>query len=136
MGRILSIDLGEKRTGFAWTDVLQISINPLPTQDSQNFDSYLTGLLKSSEVSDVVFGLPTHADGQLTKVGHIVERHIKNYSSKFTEITFHTIDEAFTSQRARQLMVHLGTKKKNREKKQNIDQMSAVLILKDFIDKL
>lgn len=136
MGRILSVDLGQKRTGFAWTDELQISINPLPTQMSIDFHKYFTSLLKTEQVSDVVFGLPTHVDGQLTDIGQKVIKHINAYSTKFEKITFHTIDEAFTSRRARQLMVHLGTKKKDREQKENIDKMSAVLILKDFIDKL
>lgn len=136
MARILGIDYGKKRTGMAWTDELQISINPLPTKNTVEFESCLCELIDTGQISDIVFGLPSHSDGTLTKVGKEVLRLIKKYSDKYQSISFHTIDEGFTSKRARQMMLHLGTKKKSREEKKNIDKMSAVLILKDFIDNL
>ncbi len=135
MGRILSIDYGEKRTGVAWTDALQISINPLTTIDTSKFESEIKKLLDTTKVSEVVYGLPCHKDGVLTKVGKKVVEIINKQKGEYPHILFHTIDESFTSQRARQMMLHLGAKKKKREQKSNIDQMSAVIILKDFIDR-
>ena len=136
MNRILAIDYGAKRVGLAWTDGLRISINPLDTVRTELFDERLDELLLSDEITQVVFGLPKHKDGNLTRVGEDVLGKIAKFEKKFTNISFTTIDESFTSQRARQMMVHLGTKKKQRERKENIDQMSAVIILKDFIDTL
>jgi len=134
MGRILSIDYGAKRTGMAWTDELQISINPLDTIKTELLEETIRNLVSNNAVSDIVIGLPTHNDGQLTKIGHKVVALKKTLSHHYSTLTIHTIDEAFTSQRARQMMVHLGTKKKKRQVKENVDKMSAVLILKDFID--
>lgn len=136
MSRILAIDFGEKRTGMAWTDVLRISINPLETIHTAQFDNHLLELLNAQNVGIVVFGLPRHKDGVLTKVGKTVLQKIEGLEKKFQHISFTTIDESFTSQRAKQMMVHLGTKKKKRRRKENVDQMSAELILKDFIDTI
>ena len=136
MNRILAIDYGGKRCGMAWTDPLRISINPLDTVSTLEFDNVLLRYLTSGEVSDVVFGLPKHADGNLTKIGSKVIEMVDKLKSKFQAVNFHYIDEAFTSQRASQLMVSLGTKKKKRRQKETVDQMSAVLILRDFLETI
>ena len=135
MGRVLSIDYGMKRTGMAWTDILQISINPLATVDTQDFDQTLTSLIANNEVSTVVFGLSVHGDGTLTYVGEKVEKLLATYKTKFPNIVFTTIDESFTSVRARDLMLDLGVKKSKRRIKEKVDQMSAVIILKDFLNR-
>ena len=135
MGRVLSIDYGMKRTGMAWTDILQISINPLATVDTQEFDQTLTALIADNEVSTVVFGLSVHGDGTLTYVGEKVEKLLTKFQTKFPNIVFTTIDESFTSIRARDLMLDLGVKKSKRRVKEKVDQMSAVIILKDFLNR-
>ena len=134
MGRVLSIDYGMKRTGMAWTDVLKISINPLPTVDTQVFDQTLITLIADNDIEIVVFGLSAHGDGVLTHVGEKVELLLKKYQTKFPDIVFTTIDESYTSVRAKDLMLELGVKKSERRKKEKVDQMSAVIILKDFLN--
>ncbi len=120
---------------MAWTDILQISINPLATVDTQDFDQTLTSLIANNEVSTVVFGLSVHGDGTLTYVGEKVEKLLATYKTKFPNIVFTTIDESFTSVRARDLMLDLGVKKSKRRIKEKVDQMSAVIILKDFLNR-
>ena len=136
MGRVLAVDYGGRRCGMAWTDVLQISNNPLETVNTEIFEDVLEEVIETGEVSDVVFGLPSHADGNLTKIGDIVIKIIEGFRPKYPTIQFHTIDEAFTSQRAVQHMVAIGMKKKKRRQKESVDQMSAVLILRDFLNKI
>lgn len=136
MSRILAIDYGGKRCGMAWTDILQISNNPLDTIATEQFESKLVKMLELEEISDVVFGLPAHADGNLTAIGQKVVQLISQLRSRFPNISFHTIDEAFSSQRAVAHMLAMGTKKKRRRQKESVDQMSAVLILRDFLNRL
>ena len=120
---------------MAWTDILQISINPLATVDTQEFDQTLTALIADNEVSTVVFGLSVHGDGTLTYVGEKVEKLLTKFQTTFPNIVFTTIDESFTSIRARDLMLDLGVKKSKRRIKEKVDQMSAVIILKDFLNR-
>jgi len=134
LGRVLSIDYGMKRTGMAWTDMLKISINPLPTVDTTNLEETLISLIVDNDVDIVVFGLSVHGDGVLTHVGEKVEKLMRKYQTKFPDIMFTAIDESYTSIRAKELMINLGVKKSQRRKKEKIDQMSAVLILKDYLN--
>ena len=113
------------------------SINPLDTIASDMFEDYLLDFLGEHEdVKTVVFGLPTHADGHITRIGEKVQKIIQRTKQKCPLVKMETIDEAFTSKDARIMMVHLGVKKKQREKKANVDRMSAVLILKSYLDSL
>ena len=134
MGRVLSIDYGMKRTGMALTDVLQISINPLPTVDTLVFEDTLMSLIADNTIETVVFGLSAHADGTLTYIGETVEKLLKKYRIKYPNVEFKTIDESYTSVQAKKLMLELGVKKSARRKKGKVDQMSAVIILKDFLN--
>ncbi len=136
MGRIIGIDYGGKRCGMAWTDPLQISTNPLDTVSTDVLEDKIHQLIGMDHVSDIVIGLPTHADGKLTAIGKKVKELSASLKTRYLNIQIHHIDEAFTSKRASQLMVSLGTKKKKRRQKESIDQMSAVIILKDFLDRL
>ena len=136
MNRVLAVDYGEKRVGLAWTDALGISINPLETVQTTEFEKTIKNILAGKEVKHVVFGLPSHKDGTLTKVGGKVLEIVRRLAQEFGDISFSTIDESFTSVRAKNLMIQMGTKKKNRRRKENVDQMSAVLILKDYIDSI
>ena len=102
---------------MAWTDTLQISNNPLETVNTEIFEEVLTEVIDTEEVSDVVFGLPAHADGNLTKIGERVVKIVARFRKKYSEVEFHTIDESFTSQRAVRLMIDMGVKKKKRRQK-------------------
>ena len=136
MGRVLAIDYGGVRTGMARSDELQISVNPLPTIATNQLDEKLKYFLDKGEITDVVFGYPVHKDGSPTQIGVKVEKLKSQYSKKYPKINFHLIDESFTSVKAKEMMLFLGTKKKKRRDKGSVDQMSAVLILKDFLDRI
>jgi len=137
MARILAVDYGGKRTGLAWTDRLQISINPFDTILSDSFELYIKNFLEEhTDVATVVFGMPTHADGTATHIGKKVMDIVAKAKVKYPSVSWEVIDESYTSKDARRMMVHLGIKKKQREKKENIDRMSAVLILKSYLDSI
>jgi len=136
MNKVLAIDYGTKRVGLAVTDSLRISINPLPTILAEQLDSRLAELLGENEISDVIYGISYHADGTLTHVGDRVQKRVKKEQILYPDCTFHMIDEAFTSVRAKEMMHALGTKKKKRREKGTVDSVSALLILKDFLDSV
>jgi putative Holliday junction resolvase len=119
---------------MAWTDSLQISITPLATVETQLFDETFTSMIANNDISTVVFGLSAHGDGTLTYVGEKVEKLLNKYQVQFPSVEFATLDESFTSVRAKNLMLQLGVKKSKRRQKEKVDQMSAVIILKDFLN--
>ena len=134
MGRVLAIDYGMKRIGMALSGPLQISINPLPTIGTKVFSERLESLILTEDISAVVFGLSTHADGNLTNVGVVVDKLINKYKRQYPNIKSNVIDESYTSVQAVNLLMELGVKKSERRKKEEIDKMSAVIILKNYLN--
>lgn len=119
---------------MAWTDSFRIAITPLPTVPTHEFESELAKYINTEEIEEIVFGLPAHKDGNLTNVGIVVKKLVGQLSIKYEKIKFHMVDESFTSYRASRLLVQLGVKKKKRQEKGTLDQMSAVVILKEFLN--
>lgn len=133
--RILAVDFGLKRTGLALSGPLLIAINPLDTVPTDKLLAKIIHLTQEYEIGHIVFGDTKNLDGSPNKqtqelVG--VTRKLKK--SIASEINISLEDETFTSIEARQLMIDSGVKKKKRRQKGLVDQMSAVIILKRYLE--
>lgn len=136
MARILAIDYGIKRCGLAMTDILKISINPLPTEETTNLLSTVLDLLSNEEIEMLVVGNPVHKDGNPTYLKKHIDGFLNSLKSEYKkEIDITFVDESFTSSEAKDLILKLGVKKKERRNKALIDQMSAMLILQRYLNK-
>ena len=132
MPRILALDYGLKRTGVATTDPLQLIVTPLETVETTNLESYLKTYFSKEEVEKVVLGLPLDVDGNPTDSTHAVEKFKKQFEKLFS-IPIVLQDEYNTSKMASRSMIDGGFKKKHRQKKGNLDMLSAVHILKRYL---
>ena len=133
MGRLLSIDYGRKRTGLAVTDPLQIIATPLTTVPTHQLISYLTTYCQQEEVEKFVLGYPIRLDGSDTDTTPEVKALAKQLEKKFAGKPIHLHDERFTSQLALEAMIAGGTSKKYRRQKENIDKISATIILQSYL---
>lgn len=136
MGRILAIDFGLKRCGLAVTDELQIIATPLEAILSKSLDAYLEKYLVQEKVDTIVIGHPMHLDGTDNYLGPNIVELTKYINMKYPAIATVLVDERYTSKMAVQSMVASGMKKKNRQKKENIDLISAVLILQTYMQTI
>lgn len=136
MARILAIDYGGKRTGLAVTDPLQIIASALDTVESKEVIAYLKKYLFTEQVECFVVGEPKNLDGTDTHGTPLVEAFIKSLEKNFPNIPVKRWDERFTSKMALQAMVQGGFKKKDRRKKENLDQISATLILQEYLQSI
>jgi len=135
MGRILALDYGIKRCGLAVTDILGISINPLPTQATKELPTYLLQYLREEEVTTLVIGDPIHKDGTATHLRKHIDKFVEQLRKRHVkplEIEF--VDEAHSSSEAKLMAVELGIKKSKRRDKALVDQLSAMLILRRFLN--
>lgn len=133
MGRLLAIDYGTKRTGLAVTDPLKIIATALATVETTTLLKYLTDYFKKEQVEAVVIGLPKKLNNTDSETAPAVRGFVEKFRSTFPEVPISTIDERFTSTIAQQAMLAGGAKKKDRQTKGNVDKISAVLILQDFL---
>lgn len=133
LARILAIDYGEKRTGIAITDELQIIASGLTTIDTKKIFSFLTNYLKAENVELFVVGEPKQMNNTASESEQLIAPFVKKLNQTFPKIPIKRIDERFTSKMAFQSMIDSGLKKKQRKNKALIDEISAVLILQSYL---
>ena len=139
MGRILAIDYGQKRVGFAVTDELQICANALDTIPvAQAFD-FLKAYLQREKVDVVVVGEPRKLDNTPSDSARFVEPFVNRLRKELPNISPGTtrarMDERFTSRIAFQTMIDIGLSKKERQNKAMVDKISATIILQSYLEQ-
>jgi putative Holliday junction resolvase len=133
MARILAIDYGKKRTGLAVTDPLKIIANGLATVDTQQLFDFLKNYTTKEEVEKIIIGLPYQLDGSPTDATPSVLHCIRRLKNTFPTIPIVPVDEQFSSKMASRAMVEMGMKKKDRQKKELIDEIAATILLQEYM---
>ena len=133
MARILAIDYGGKRTGLAVTDPLQIIATGLATIDSKELIAYLKKYFSTEQVELVIIGLPVNWDESDTHGTPLVKEVIKKIEKEFPQMPLKTVDERYTSKMAKDAMLQMGMKKKDRQVKGNVDIIAATIILQEYL---
>ncbi|WP_298263239.1 Holliday junction resolvase RuvX [uncultured Lutibacter sp.] len=133
MGRILAFDYGEKRTGLAVTDELQIIASGLTTVATKKIFSFLTDYLKNETVELFIVGEPKQLNSKESESEQFIKPFIQKLKTTFPKIPIKRVDERFTSKIAFESMIQSGMKKKNRQNKALIDEISATLILQTYL---
>ena len=132
--RILSIDYGKKRTGLAVTDPLQIIANGLATVSTSELFDYLKKYTSQEQVERIVIGRPTQPNGRPSENLVRVEQFVNRWRKAMPEIPIEYYDERFTSVLAHQAILDSGIgKKARRENKGLVDEISATIILQDWM---
>jgi putative Holliday junction resolvase len=133
MSRILCIDFGKKRTGIAVTDPLQIIATGLTTVDSHELISFLKKYFQQEEVELIVIGEPKNLNDSDTHATPLVNAIIKKLEKEFPKIPIKKVDERFTSKMAKQAMIDMGMKKKDRRNKRTVDEIAATIMLQEYM---
>ncbi len=136
MARILALDYGTKRTGVAVTDELQIIASGLATVPTEDLVAFLKEYFTSEKVERVLVGEPKQKDGTHSQVEAEIKKFLEVYAENFSEIPVERVDERFTSKMAFQTMIDSGLKKKQRQNKALIDEISATIILQDYLNRI
>lgn len=135
MPRILAIDYGQKRTGIAVTDELQIIASGLITIPSASTIDFLKDYFSKEKVEAVVIGEPKQMNGEPSQSASIIKGFVTHFSNHFPEMKVIRVDERFTSKMAFQTMIDSGLKKKQRQNKALIDEISATILLQDYLNR-
>jgi putative holliday junction resolvase len=135
MPRILAIDYGQKRTGIAVTDDFQIIASGLTTIESQTTIEFLKNYFEKEKVEKVLLGKPIQMNGKPSQSTEIIEKFVIKFTNTFPEMQLERVDERFTSKMAFQTMIDSGLKKKQRQNKALIDEISATIMLQDYLSK-
>ncbi|HNZ80581.1 MAG: Holliday junction resolvase RuvX [Bacteroidales bacterium] len=134
MGRILAIDYGRKRCGIAVSDPLKLIANGLKTVATQDLDAFFEQYLKEETVDLVVVGLPKQLNNEPSEAMSYIEPYVRKFKKKYPEIPLVYSDERFTSVLAHKAMLEGGLKKKDRRNKALADEVSATILLQDYME--
>ncbi|CAM1355001.1 putative pre-16S rRNA nuclease [Tenacibaculum halocynthiae] len=133
MGRVLAIDFGKKRTGIAVTDELQIIASGLTTIDTNNLISFLKDYITKETVDLFLVGKPKQLNNTDSESEVLITPFLEKISKAIPNIPIKRIDERFTSKMAFQTMIDSGLKKKQRQNKALVDEISATIILQSYL---
>jgi putative Holliday junction resolvase len=134
MARILAFDYGKRRVGIAVTDPLQIIANTLPTVETKVIWDWIKHYCASEDVVEFVVGWPYNYGHRDNPVIPLIEQFIAKLEVAYPGKPIHKVDERFTSKMASQTLLLSGVNKKARQKKENIDAISANIILQSFLE--
>ena len=109
MSRIIAIDYGKKRTGIAVSDTLQMIANGLTTVPTHELLAFILDYVAKEPVERIIIGLPK-------------------------QMPVEYVDERFTSVLAHRTMLEAGLKKKDRQNKALVDEISATIILQTYLE--
>ena len=133
MARILAIDYGLKRTGLAVTDPLQIIATGLTTVHSKELITFLKDYFEKETVELIIIGEPKNWDNSDTHATPLVEKCIKDLQKNFPAIPIKKVDERYTSKMAKDAMLEMGMKKKDRRNKALVDEIAATIMLQEYL---
>ena len=133
MGRLLSIDYGRKRCGIAVTDVLQIVATGLTTVATHTLVDFVKNYVEKEEVDRIVVGLPTTMRSEQSESMKYIVPGINRLRKVLPEMDIVFFDERFTSVLAHKSMLESGMKKSGRRDKAVVDEISATIILNDYL---
>lgn len=133
MARILSIDYGKKRTGIAVTDPLQIIAGGLATVSTSELFDWLKGYMAKEPLERIVIGEPRQPNGQPSENMERVREFVNRWRKAVPDVPIELYDERFTSVLAHQAMLAGGLKKKARQDKALVDEVSATILLEDYL---
>ncbi len=131
--RILSIDYGRKRTGLAVTDPLQIIAGGLATVSTSELFDYLKAYIAREQVERIVIGEPRQPNGEPSENLPRVQQFVNRWRKAVPQVPIELYDERFTSVLAHQAMLQGGLKKKARQDKALVDEISATILLQDYM---
>ena len=132
-GRLLALDLGEKRVGVAVSDELQLTVRPLPYLRRTNWKQLLgavADLLQRFDAQALVIGLPLSLDGAEGEAAVSARRLARNFQLSLRVPVF-LQDERLTSREAEESLRAEG--RHDESLRERVDSEAAAIILRDYL---
>lgn len=134
MGRLMAIDYGTKRTGIAVSDPLKIIATGLTSVQTSTLEKILKNYIETENVDIIILGYPKQMNNEPSETMKFVHSFANRLKKIFPEIPIEFYDERFTSVIAHKTMLAGGMKKKDRQNKSIVDEISATIILQDYME--
>ncbi len=134
MSRIVAIDYGRKRTGIAVSDTMQLIANGLTTVPSHELLNFIVEYVSREPVERIIVGLPKQMDNTASESMKYIDPFVRSLKKRLPDVPVEYVDERFTSVLAHRTMLEAGLKKKDRQNKALVDEISATIILQTYLE--
>ncbi len=134
-GRVMALDVGERRVGVAMSDLSQTLASPYTTLQAHPqavLFQKIQQLIAKEDVVELVIGLPISLNGQEGPQAQRIRQFIEAIA-QWVSIPLHTCDERYTSAEAQRIMIEAGLRPEQRKAK--IDEVAASIILQDYLNQ-
>lgn len=132
--RVLAIDYGQKRTGLAVTDPLQLIANGLTTVATKDLEAFVLDYVHREQVERIVVGQPRQMNGQESENMRRITPFVNRLRNLLPDMPVELFDERFTSVMAHRAMLESGISRKARQNKALVDEISATIILQGWME--
>ena len=132
--RILAIDYGQKRTGLAVTDPLQLIANGLSTVATKDLEKFVLDYVQQESVERIIVGHPQQMNGEDSENMRRITPFVNRLRKLLPETPIEFFDERFTSVMAHRTILESGIGRKARQNKAIVDEIAATIILQDWME--
>lgn len=115
---------------------MRISINGLKGLPTSSLLHFVLRYIAENEVDILVIGMPLHRDGTPTYLESNIQEFIQKVQNQYPNLKIDRLDEAFTTHKAMELMIDHHVPKMKRRNKSMLDKVSAMVILKNYMERL
>ena len=132
--RIMGLDIGDKKTGVALSDPLELTAQGktvLEFDTTAEQIEYIKGLVEQYNVDEIVVGLPKNMNGSLGPRAKKVLEIIEQLKAE-VDIPVKNWDERLSTSAAEKTLIEADMSRAKR--KDVIDKMAAVVILQNYLD--
>jgi len=129
----VAVDYGKQRCGIAWTDTLQLSINPQPWVSPTDLEDFIVTLVNRDEVQLVVLTKSKHIDGTENTIQKDIDRFAVRLNKRLPDLEIAYAEEYKSSKEAAQYLRDTGVGKKKRSQKGALDSIAAGIILERYL---
>ena len=133
--RLLALDIGQKRTGIAVTDPLQILCQPLDYVPTHTLMAWLQAYFLKEAVVAIIIGMPMQPSGEASSNTPLVIGWVRKLRKTFADKEVVEHDEKYTTIMAHRVILQSGISKIARQEKGLADKVSAALILQSYLER-
>ena len=133
LSKYLGIDFGMKKSGVSISDSNKLISFPLETIETKNLLNFIKQISINENIEIVVIGKPLKLNNEIHDFEEEIVKFIKKLKIQLPSIQVKRIDERFSSNISKQIILKSGLRKKKRREKFLIDKISASLILESYL---
>jgi len=133
LSKYLGIDFGMKKSGVSISDSNKLISFPLETIETKNLLNFIKQISINENIEIVVIGKPLKLNNEIHDFEEEIVKLIKKLKIQLPSIQVERIDERFSSNISKQIILKSGLRKKKRREKFLIDKISASLILESYL---